>query len=64
MFASKTSKAFLFDEYNVTEFLDRYADLCQNYDLEKEEKIRRLSRYCDFINEQYVRVVVNANVLD
>jgi ABC-type multidrug transport system ATPase subunit len=64
MSASRTSKASFFDEYNVIEFLDRYADLCQNYDLEKEEKIRRLSRYCDLINEQYVRVVVNANVFD
>jgi hypothetical protein len=64
MSASKISKAFFFDEYNVIEFLDRYADLCQNYDLEEKEKIRRLSRYCDLINEQYVRVVVNANVFD
>ncbi len=64
MSASETSKTSLFDEYNVTEFLDRYADLCQNYDLEEKEKIRRLLRYCDLINEQYVRVVVNANVFD
>ncbi len=64
MSTSKTSKASFFDEYNVIEFLDRYVDLCQNYDLEEEEKIRRLLRYCDLINEQYVRVVVNANVFD
>jgi hypothetical protein len=64
MFASETSETFFFDEYNITKFLDRYANLCQNYDLEKREKIRRLFRYCDFINEQYVRVVVNANVFD
>jgi ABC-type multidrug transport system ATPase subunit len=64
MFAFETSETSLFDEYNITEFLDRYANLCQNYDLEKREKIRRLLRYCDLINEQYVRVVVNANVFD
>jgi hypothetical protein len=64
MFASKISKTLFFDEYNITKFLDRYADLCQNYDFEEKEKIRRLSRYCDLINEQYVRVVVNANVFD
>jgi hypothetical protein len=28
MFASEISKTFLFDEYNITKFLDRYADLC------------------------------------
>jgi hypothetical protein len=62
MFASKIFETFLFDDYNITKFLDRYVDLCQNYDLEKREKIRRLSRYCDLINEQYVRVVISANV--
>jgi hypothetical protein len=64
MFASETSETFFFDEYNITEFLDRYANLCQNYDLEKKEKIRRLSRYCDLINEQYVRTMINANVFE
>jgi hypothetical protein len=64
MFASETFETFFFDEYNITKFLDRYANLCQNYDLEKRKKIRRLLRYCDLINEQYVRVVVNANVFD
>jgi hypothetical protein len=62
MLAFETSEAFFFDDYNITKFLDRYVNLCQNYDLEKKEKIRRLSRYCDFINEQYVWIVINANV--
>jgi hypothetical protein len=64
MLAFEIFEAFLFDEYNITKFLDRYADLCLNYDLEEKEKIRRLFRYCDFINEQYVRIVVNANVFE
>jgi hypothetical protein len=51
MLASEIFKTSFFDEYNITEFLDRYANLCQNYDLEKRKKIRRLSRYCDLINE-------------
>jgi hypothetical protein len=38
MFASETSKTLFFDEYNITKFLDRYADLCQDYDLEEREK--------------------------
>jgi hypothetical protein len=62
MLAFETSETFLFDDYNITKFLNRYVDLCQNYDLEKKEKIRRLLRYCDLINEQYVRVVISANV--
>jgi hypothetical protein len=64
MLAFEISETSLFDEYNITKFLDRYVDLCLNYDLEEEEKIRRLSRYCDFINEQYVRIVINANVFE
>jgi hypothetical protein len=64
MFASEISETLFFDEYNITKFLDRYANLCQNYDLEKKKKIRRLFRYCDFINKQYVRVVINANVFE
>jgi hypothetical protein len=62
MFASKTFETLFFDEYNITKFLDRYVDLCQNYDLEKKKKIRRLFRYCDLINEQYVWTMINANV--
>jgi hypothetical protein len=64
MLASKIFETFFFDDYNITKFLNRYVDLCQNYDLEKKEKIRRLSRYCDLINEQYVRVVINANLFE
>jgi hypothetical protein len=64
MLASKTFETFFFDEYNITKFLDRYVDLCQNYDLEKRKKIRRLFRYCDLINEEYVRTMINANVFE
>jgi hypothetical protein len=64
MFASEIFETLYFDDYNITKFLDRYVDLCQDYDLEKREKIRRLSRYCDLINEQYVRVVISANVFE
>jgi hypothetical protein len=64
MFASKIFEAFLFNDYNITKFFNRYANLCLNYDLEEKEKIRRLSRYCDLINEQYVRTMINANVFE
>jgi hypothetical protein len=64
MLAFETFETFFFDEYNITKFFDRYVDLCLNYDLEEEKKIRRLFRYCDFINEQYVRIVINANVFE
>jgi hypothetical protein len=64
MLAFEIFEMSLFDEYNITKFFDRYVNLCLNYDLEEEKKIRRLFRYCDFINEQYVRIVINANVFE
>jgi hypothetical protein len=64
MLASKIFETFFFDDYNITKFFDQYANLCLNYDLEKREKIRRLFRYCDFINEQYVQIVISANVFE
>ncbi len=64
MLASKIFETFLFDDYNITKFVDRYANLCLNYNLEEKEKIRRLFRYCDLINEQYVQAVINANVFE
>ena len=36
-----------FDGRNVTEFLDRFSDLCTDYKLSDAEKMRRLPRYCD-----------------
>ncbi len=38
MSALETFETFLFDEYNITKFLNRYANLCQDYDLEEKEK--------------------------
>jgi hypothetical protein len=51
-----------FDGYNVTEFLERFSDLCSDYALEEGEKIRRLPRYCDVLNEQYVKSVIDTNL--
>jgi hypothetical protein len=64
MFASKTFETLFFDDYNIMKFFNRYANLCLNYDLEEKEKIRRLFRYCDLINEQYMRTMINAKVFE
>ncbi|MCJ1427048.1 hypothetical protein MMC29_004951 [Sticta canariensis] len=42
-----TPGAPFFDGRNVTEFLDRFSDLCTGYKLSDAEKMRRLPRYCD-----------------
>ena len=37
-----TSEILYFDGRNVTDFLDRFSDLCADYKLLNEEKMRRL----------------------
>ncbi len=64
MSALETFKTLLFDEYNITKFRYRYVDLCQNYNLEKKEKIRRLFRYCDFMSRDVIiHSIKNAKVV-
>jgi hemerythrin-like domain-containing protein len=41
----------------ITEFLERYQDLCVDYSLEEKEMTRRLPRYCDVVIEQYVKAM-------
>jgi hypothetical protein len=36
----------LFKGANVTEFLERYKDLCSNYQVSEKDKLMRLPRYC------------------
>jgi hypothetical protein len=62
MLYSDSLETLYFDEYNVIEFLKRFSDFCSNYALKKDEKIRRLSRYCDVLNEQYVKSVIDINL--
>ena len=56
---SRTSDAFFFDDNEISEFLNKYEDLCDDYELKNDEKKQRLFKYCDFINDQYVRSVIN-----
>ena len=38
---------FFFDRRNVMDFLDRFLDLCGDYKLTNDEKMKRLPRYYD-----------------
>ena len=46
-----------FDGRNVTDFLDRFSDLCADYKLSDEEKMRRLPRYCDMRIGQSIETI-------
>jgi len=36
----------MFEGANVTEFLERYEDLCSDYRVTDEDRLTRLPRYC------------------
>lgn len=47
-----------FDGQNITDFLNRYSQLCSDYDLSKSEKIYRLPWYCEFFIGKYIEILI------
>ncbi len=47
-----------FEEGNVSNILDRYENMCDNYQMSTSEKIRRLLWYCKMFTARYVRSVI------
>ena len=50
-----------FDGRNVTDFLDRFSDLCDDYKLSNSEKMQRLPRYCDMRIGQTIETIKEWN---
>ena len=46
MSSLETSKVLYFEEKNMTDFLERYEDFCDDYKLNQIDRFRKLSRYC------------------
>ena len=44
---SKTPGTLFFDRQNVTDFLNQFSDLCKDYKLLTDEKIKQFSKYYD-----------------
>jgi hypothetical protein len=57
MSSSETSETSFFNEINVIDFLNRYENLCNDFRLENAKKVRRLSRYCDVLIDQSVKII-------
>jgi hypothetical protein len=55
--SSETPETSFFDEINVIDFLNRYENLCNDFRLENAKKARRLSRYCDVLIDQSVKII-------
>lgn len=49
--------ASMFNERNVTDFLNTFEEICAEHKLSESEKIKRLHRYCTPTNEQYIRSI-------
>ena len=53
-----------FDGRNVTDFLDRFSDLCEDYKLSADEKMKRLPRYCDMRIGRTIETMKEWNLRD
>ena len=53
-----------FEGANVSEFLEKFENMCDNYQMAAFEKIRRLSWYCEIFTARHVRSVIGFLGLD
>ena len=56
--APGTQGALYFSRKNVSEFLDRWEDMCAEHRLDEETRFRRLLRYCERGIGDYVKSIV------
>ncbi len=52
------------DGGNVSKFLDRFENMCNNYWMSTLEKIRRLPWYCEMFTARHFRSVIGFSKLD
>lgn len=57
IFYSKTFSKFFFDGQNVINFLNQFLDLCKNYKLLEDKKIKWLLKYCDMQIKQIIEIM-------
>ena len=50
-----------FEGSNVTDFLDRYSQMCTDYRVDEQEKIKRLSWYCEIFTGKYVETLISSS---
>ena len=54
----ETSKVSYFEVKNMTDFLERYEDFCDDYELNQINRFRKLSRYCDKIIDDNIKTKI------
>lgn len=50
-----------FEGLNVIDFFDRYSQMCTDYRVDKQEKIKRLSWYCEMFIGKYVEILISSS---
>ena len=53
-----------FEGGNISEFLERFENMCDDYQMSTSEKIRRLPWYCEIFTARHVRSVIGFSGLD
>ena len=48
-----------FEGSNIINFLDSYSRMCTNYQVDEQEKIKRLSRYCELFTGKYIETFIS-----
>ncbi len=58
MSSLETSKVLYFEEKNMTDFLERYEDFCDDYELNQIDWFCKLSRYCNKITDDNIKTMI------
>ena len=57
LFVSNFHDALYFKKKNVTKFFERFDEQCQKHCVNKIDKFRKLSRYCEKLINNFVKIV-------
>ncbi len=58
MSSLETSKVSYFEEKNMTDFLERYEDFCDDYELNQINQFCKLLRYCNKIIDDNIKIMI------
>ena len=53
-----------FEGANISKFLERFENMCDDYRIAASEKIRRLPWYCEMFTARHIRFVIGFSGLD
>ena len=50
-----------FEGSNITDFLESYSRMCTDYQVDEQEKIKRLSWYCELFTGKYIDTFISSS---